>query len=115
MGAGVAALDAPLSGSAGRGRLRMRKVLVLAPYFPPTDVVDVHRVRMTVGHYRAFGWEPVVLSVRGDQGLPVDPALSQTLPADLRIETVAVPQRAWQKWLGVNTLGLRAGGPLGRA
>jgi hypothetical protein len=45
-----------------------RRVLVVSPHFPPTDGVDMHRVRTTIAHYPACGWTPVVLSVRPQAG-----------------------------------------------
>lgn len=82
----------------------MRRVLIVSPHFPPVDAVDMHRVRMTVGHYRAQGWEPVVLCVRPrDAGRLSDPALLETVPSD--VEVVTVP--AMRPLPGLSALSLR--------
>ncbi len=94
----------------------MRRVLILAPHFPPADTPDMHRVRMGVGHYRACGWEPVVLCVRAeDTRRLIDSSLLHTIPADVRVETVAAPGGAILNALRVNALGIRAAGALERA
>ena len=89
----------------------MRRVLVVSPHFPPTDAVDMHRVRMTVGHYRDNGWEPVVLCVRAqDAGRLTDERLARTVPADVEVHAIPAPPprpglsaiglRAWRQLLG---------------
>jgi hypothetical protein len=40
----------------------MRKVLILAAYFVPSNVAAVHRTRLWMRHLQEFGWEPVVLA-----------------------------------------------------
>lgn len=83
----------------------MRRVLIVSPHFPPTDAVDMHRVRMTVGHYRANGWEPVVLCVRAqDAGRLTDERLTRTVPDD--VEVVAIPAPPPRP--GLSAIGLRA-------
>ena len=43
----------------------MRRVLIVSYYFPPAGGPGVQRVMGMVRHLRQFGWEPVVLTVRG--------------------------------------------------
>lgn len=94
----------------------MRRVLILAPHFPPADTPDMHRVRMALGHFRACGWEPVVLCVRSeDTRRLIDPSLLHTIPADIRVEMVAASRNPVFDLLGVNALGIRAGRALERA
>ncbi len=87
----------------------MKKVLIVSPHFPPTNAPDMHRVRMSLPHYRANGWEPVVLAVgdRWQEGVR-EAELLGTIPADVRIVyTRAIPIRL-SRLLGIGTLGLRA-------
>jgi len=91
----------------------MKKVLIVSPHFPPTNAPDMHRVRMSLPHYRANGWEPVVLAVgdRWQEGVR-EAELLGTLPADVRIVyTRAIPIRI-SRLLGIGTLGLRAWGSM---
>lgn len=95
---------------------RMRQVLVVSPNFPPNDAVDMHRIRMTVGHFTACGWRPVVLRVApGDTGRSLEPDLLRTLPDDLEVIEVAAPQGRLAAAIGLNAAGLRAWSALNRA
>jgi hypothetical protein len=65
----------------------LRKILIISPHFPPSNLAAVHRSRLFAQHLPAFGWEPVVLTV--DEAFyeeAPDPHLSGLLPAGLRIE-----------------------------
>lgn len=87
----------------------MRQVLVVSPNFPPNDAVDMHRIRMTVGHFAAHGWRPVVLRVApGDTGRSLDADLLKTLPDDLEVIEVSAPQGRLAAAVGLNAAGLRA-------
>jgi glycosyltransferase involved in cell wall biosynthesis len=87
----------------------VRRVLMVSPHFPPDSTGGTHRVRLLAPRLREHGWEPTVLTVdpRDYEGV-LDPALAESLPADLRV----VRARAWPAWLtravGVGDLGLRA-------
>jgi hypothetical protein len=94
----------------------MKRLLIVSPHFPPTDAVDMHRVRMNVAHYPDGGWEPTVLCVRAeDAGRTVDDRLSAALPEGLDVRRVAaVPERVTRP-LGLSALGLRAHRALAQA
>ncbi len=86
-----------------------KRVLIVSPHFPPVNAPDLQRVRMSLPHYAALGWEAVVLTVHPDDvAAPKETALMDTLPAGLRIVTC----RAWSletaRKFGLGTLGLRA-------
>lgn len=94
----------------------MRRILVVSPNFPPNDTVDMHRVRMTVGHFANHGWRPTVLRVApGDTGRPLDPDLMATLPEGLEVVEVAAPRNRLAAAAGLNATGLRAWSALDRA
>jgi glycosyltransferase involved in cell wall biosynthesis len=85
------------------------RVLMISPHFPPDSTGGTHRVRLLAPRLREHGWEPTVLTVdpRDYQGA-LDPALADSVPADLRVIRV----RAWParvtRVLGIGDLGLRA-------
>lgn len=86
----------------------MKKILIVTPHFPPHSAPDMQRVRMSLRHYRDFGWEPVVLCV-DDAWLAGarEPELMKTVPADVQIiRTPALPLH-WTRWFGVRSIGLR--------
>lgn len=92
-----------------------RRLLVVSPHFPPTDAVDMHRVRMNVGHYAENGFEPVVLAVEpSGAGRLVDSRLVGTVPDIEVVRVPALPERL-TRWAGITDLSLRAMGPLARA
>lgn len=67
----------------------MKKILIISPHFPPSNLVGVHRARLLSIHLPEYGWEPIVLTVHEkyyEQSL--DANLEKLLPKNLRIEKV---------------------------
>ena len=94
----------------------MRKLLIVSPRFPPTNAADMHRVRVSLGLYRRYGWEPTVLCIDPKTSdCPDDPMLDRALPRDVRIVRI----RAWDekkcRLFGFGQLGWRCLLPLYRA
>lgn len=87
----------------------MKSVLVVSPVFPPSDAVDMHRVRMNVAHYIENGWVPRVLCVAAETaGRIVSPELMHTLPEDVQVRRVgAIPQSLLNR-VGIRDVALRA-------
>jgi hypothetical protein len=86
-----------------------RVALILTPYFPPSTLAGVHRVRHLAKYLPAWGWTPVVVCVdEVHHEEQLDPALAALLPRDIEIvKTGAVP--AWiTRPVGIGDLGLRA-------
>ena len=63
----------------------MKKVLILAYYFPPTGGVPVIRVYKHVKYLRQFGWEPVVLTIDHKHSVVRDEEMMNELPDDLLV------------------------------
>ncbi len=83
----------------------MRKVLIIYPHFPPSNLVGVHRARLFAQHLPSFGWEPVVLTVHEnfyEENLDLN--LVKLLPKDLRIEKV----NAVKRFAFIGDIGIRA-------
>jgi glycosyltransferase involved in cell wall biosynthesis len=59
-----------------------RKLLLLAPHFPPCAAVAVHRMLGLVRHLPAHGWESVVVASPNSPHEPSDPGLAALVPAD---------------------------------
>jgi hypothetical protein len=64
----------------------LRKVVIVAPEFPPCNLTAAHRSRLFVRHLPEFGYEPIVLTVRPEcyEGT-TDTELEQLLPEGLQI------------------------------
>jgi hypothetical protein len=84
-------------------------VLIVSPHFPPTNAPDHQRARMSLPHFREFGWSPTVLAVDAAHvESPRDPLLAATLPPDVPVIRVgALPVRL-TRLAGLGNLGYRA-------
>jgi Glycosyl transferase 4-like domain len=93
--------------------LKMRKVLIVSPRFPPTNAADLHRVRVSLAHYREFGWEPTILCVEAKTSdCAEDVLLAQSLPADISVVRIAAWDEAKCRRFGFGALGYRSLLPL---
>jgi glycosyltransferase involved in cell wall biosynthesis len=87
----------------------MKRLLIVAPHFPPVSAPDGQRARLSVRHFAEFGWEPFVLTVDPAAQRDVqDPALAATLPPGLSITTVAALPERWTRLAGLGNVALRA-------
>jgi hypothetical protein len=41
----------------------IKKILIISPHYPPSNLAAVHRSRLFAQHLPEYGWEPVVLTV----------------------------------------------------
>src|ERR1041384_891591 len=65
--------------------MSMKKVLIVAYYFPPSGGPGVQRVLKYVQYLREFGWEPVVLTVRDGNFPARDESLLDEVPKDVTV------------------------------
>lgn len=63
----------------------MRKVLIIAYYFPPSGGPGVQRVLKFVQYLRDFGWEPVVLTVKDGTFPARDESLLDEIPDGVKV------------------------------
>ncbi|WP_407525586.1 hypothetical protein PDL71_03850 [Lacibacter sp. MH-610] len=84
-----------------------KKLLIISPHYPPSNLAAVHRSRLFAQHLPSFGWEPIVLTVHEDYyEEALDHNLERLLPKEQRIEKV----KAWRvtKPRLIGDIGLRA-------
>jgi hypothetical protein len=65
----------------------MKKVLIISPHYPPSNLAAVHRSRLFAQHLPLFEWEPIILTV--DEKYyeeKLDWNLHKLLPSGQRIE-----------------------------
>jgi hypothetical protein len=90
---------------------RAKRVLIIAPHFPPSNLAGVHRSRLFAQHLESFGWTPIVLTVDPrfyEEKLDLD--LRKLVSPSLRVETVpALPTKPWRI---IGDIGLRGFVPL---
>jgi hypothetical protein len=67
----------------------MKKVLIISPHYPPSNLAAVHRSRLFAQHLPSFEWEPVILTVHEKYyEEKLDWNLYKLLPSGQRIEKV---------------------------
>lgn len=90
-----------------------RRVLIISPHFPPSNLAAVHRTRLFARHLPEFGWEPIVLTVHHEfYEERLDWDLAKLVPSELRVETVrALPTKPVRI---VGDIGIRGFGALCR-
>ena len=65
----------------------MKKILLISPHYPPSNLAAVHRSRLFAQHLPALGWQPIILTVHEKHyEEKLDWNLAQLLPPSQRIE-----------------------------
>ena len=85
----------------------LKKILIISPHFPPSNLAAVHRSRLFAQHLPSFGWRPIVLTI--DEKYyeeKLDPNLSSLLPPGLPIEKASAFRVTRPRIIG--DVGLRA-------
>lgn len=86
---------------------QVKKILIITPHYPPSNLAAVHRSRLFAQHLPSFGWEPVILTVHEDYyEEELDWNLHQLLPANQRIVKVKAFPVTRPRLIG--DIGLRA-------
>ena len=80
----------------------MKKVLVIAYYFPPSGGPGVQRVLKHVQYLQEFGWKPIVLTVANGDFPARDESLLQKIPQDIRVGRTHIyePYDLYRKFTG---------------
>ena len=67
----------------------MKKILIITPHYPPSNLAAVHRSRLFAQHLPSLGWDPIILTVdERDYEESLDWNLHDLLPKNQRIEKV---------------------------
>lgn len=85
----------------------MKKILIIAPHYPPSNMAAVHRTRLFAQHLPSLGWDPIVLMV--DEKYyeeELDWNLHKLLPVNQKIEKVGAFNITTPRIIG--DIGLRA-------
>lgn len=91
----------------------MKKILMISPHFPPSNLAAVHRARLFALHLQSFGWEPVILTVHENYyEEKLDWNLEKLLQPGLRIEKTKAMKATKPRLIG--DIGLRGFWPLYR-
>ena len=85
----------------------MKRILIITPHYPPSNLAAVHRSRLFAQHLPALGWEPVILTV--DEKYyeeELDWELHKLIPTSQRIVKVNALKVGKPRLIG--DIGLRA-------
>src|ERR1700761_549778 len=86
-----------------------KRLLIISPYFPPTNAADMQRVRMSLSYYTQFGWDAEVVTVNDIYSdLPKDKLLLQSIPPGLQVHTVNALDKRWTAMFGLGSIALRS-------
>lgn len=87
----------------------MRRVLIISPHFPPVNAPDMQRVRMCLGYFKQYGWQPTVVCVDEHfvNGFK-DELLSATIPGDIEVLKVSAYPEKFTRKLGLGSVSLRS-------
>lgn len=67
----------------------IKKILIISPHYPPSNLAAVHRSRLFAQHLLSFDWKPIILCVdENDYEEELDWNLHSLLPKEQRIEKV---------------------------
>jgi glycosyltransferase involved in cell wall biosynthesis len=87
----------------------MKNVVLISPFFLPSNLAGVHRVRVMSRGLAAHGWRPTILTVASPfYEEPSDPSLNYLRADDVEIEEVSAWPPALCRPLGFGDISLRA-------
>jgi len=87
----------------------LKRVLIISPYFPPSNAADMQRIRTSLPYFKQFGWDAEVVIVDESYSEMVkDPLLMQSLPVGLKIHRVKALSKTLTAKVGLGSLGLRS-------
>ena len=82
--------------------MRMKKVLIVTYYFPPSGGPGVQRVLKFATYLRSFGWQPVILTVKDADYPARDESLLKEIPSDVTVYRTRIfePYDAYRRLTG---------------
>lgn len=87
----------------------MKRVLIISPYFPPSNAADMHRVRMSLPYFEHFGWHAEVVCVdERFSDVIKDPLLLESVPQSTIIHKVAALPKKLTSKIGLGSIALRS-------
>lgn len=86
-----------------------KRLLIISPYFPPSNAADMQRVRMSLPYFAQFGWDAEVVTVAPEYSdMPKDELLLQSIPGDIPIHEVKAVNKSLTAKFGLGSIALRS-------
>ncbi|RZJ63477.1 MAG: hypothetical protein EOO47_28520, partial [Flavobacterium sp.] len=87
----------------------MKKLLIISPYFPPSNAADMQRIRMSLPYFKEFGWDAEVVTVDpAHSDMTKDELLLTNIPSEINIHQVQAFEKKWTSKLGLGSIALRS-------
>lgn len=87
----------------------MKRLLIISPYFPPTNAADMQRIRMSLPYFNMFGWEPEVVTVDDKYSdFEKDELLLQSIPVGTKVHKIKALNKKWTSKIGLGSIALRS-------
>jgi hypothetical protein len=87
----------------------LKKLLIISPYFPPSNAADMHRVRTSLPYFEALGWDAEIVTVDSRYSdIAKDDCLEEALPVNIKVHRVKAFSKRWSMKVGLGSLALRS-------
>ena len=87
----------------------MKKVLIISPYFAPSNAADMQRIRMSLPYFKQFNWAADLVVVDDKYSEMIkDELLLQSIPSDVNIYKVDALSKKITSKVGLGSLALRS-------
>ena len=87
----------------------LKRVLIISPYFPPSNAADMQRVRMSLPFFKQYGWDAEVVMVNEQHSdILKDNLLLQSISPDIKIHKVGAFSKNITSKIGLGSLALRS-------
>jgi hypothetical protein len=87
----------------------MKSVLIISPYFPPSNTPDMQRIRMSLPYFEQFDWEAEVVTVDTDYSdMQKDELLVDTIPTSVKIHCVKAFDKGSTARFGFGNIAFRS-------
>ena len=87
----------------------MKKLLIISPYFAPSNAPDMQRTRMSLPYYNHYGWEVELVCVHDKYSeFNKDELLLESVPKNITIHYVNAFSKKITSKLGLGSLALRS-------
>ena len=84
-------------------------MLIISPYFAPTNAADMHRIRTSMPYYAENGWDAEIASVDPKYAdFTPDELLMKSLAPDTIIHQIKAWDKQWTSKFGLGSIALRS-------
>jgi len=87
----------------------LKKLLIISPYFAPSNAPDTQRIRMSLPYFRTFDWEVEIVACHPKYyETNTDELLLESIPNDIKVHYVNALDKSYTSKLGLGSLALRS-------